>query len=175
MPNKAGNTCSKAPLTVMAVTFDLPGPGSGPSMETTIMAERRVTPRQKSFLRGCIYFNNRRSVLDCLIRDLTEDGARIIFSHTVNVPDIVELYIPQREQTVRAHVKWRRGDDIGLDFTNRPAAARAAAAAPAAAAARQDTELGKRVAQLEADVMALKRMLRQIKRELPNASDAEVA
>ena len=81
------------------------------------MSERRVAPRQKSFLRGCIYFNNRRSVMDCLVRDLTEDGARIIFSHAVNVPDIVELYIPQKEQTLRARVKWRRGDDVGLDFT----------------------------------------------------------
>ena len=137
------------------------------------MAERRGTPRQKSFLRGCIYFNNRRSVLDCLIRDLTEDGARIIFSHTVNVPDIVELYIPQREQTVRAHVKWRRGDDIGLDFTNRSAAA--SVPASASTAAPQDAELGKRVAQLEAEVTALKRTVRQLKRELPNGNDAEVA
>ena len=136
------------------------------------MAERRGTPRQKSFLRGCIYFNNRRSVFDCLIRDLTEDGARIIFSHTVNVPDVVELYIPQREQTLRAHVKWRRGDDVGLDFTNRAAAAPAASAS---SAGPQDGELGKRVAQLEAEVMALKRTVRQLKRELPNASDAEVA
>ncbi len=134
------------------------------------MAERRVAPRQKSFLRGCIYFNNRRSVLDCLVRDLTDDGARIIFSHTVNVPDIVELYIPQKEQTLRAHVKWRRGDDVGLDFVNRPAAA--PAADPASS---WDAELGKRVAQLEAEVMVLKRMVRQIRRELPSAKDAEVA
>jgi hypothetical protein len=139
-------------------------------METK-MAERRGLPRQKSFLRGCIYFNNRRSVLDCLVRDLSDDGARIIFSHTVNVPDVVELYIPQREQTLRAHVKWRRGDDVGLDFTNRAAAASAAASSAAPA----DGELGKRVAQLEAEVMALKRTVRQLKRELPNANDAEVA
>ena len=135
------------------------------------MAERRGLPRQKSFLRGCIYFNNRRSVLDCLVRDLSDDGARIIFSHTVNVPDVVELYIPQREQTLRAHAKWRRGDDVGLDFTNRAAAASAAASS----AAPSDGELGKRVSQLEAEVMALKRTVRQIKRELPNANDAEVA
>ena len=146
----------------MAVTFAAPGTGT-----ESIMAERRVAPRQKSFLRGCIYFNNRRSVLDCLIRDLTEDGARIIFSHTVNVPDVVELYIPQREKTLRAHVKWRRGDDVGLDFTTPETAATPAASA--------DTELAKRVAQLEAEVTALKRMMRQIKRELPNQNDAEVA
>ncbi len=128
------------------------------------MSERRVAPRQKSFLRGCIYFNNRRSVMDCLVRDLTEDGARIIFSHAVNVPDVVELHIPQKEQTLRARVKWRRGDDVGLDFTE-----------PEAAASSSDPELGKRVAQLEAEVVALKRMVRQIRRELPNPNDAEVA
>jgi hypothetical protein len=143
----------------MAVTFGPPGTGRERNM-----AERRVAPRQKSFLRGCIYFNNRRSVLDCLVRDLTEDGARIIFSHAVNVPDIVELYIPQKEQTLRAHVKWRRGDDVGLDFTNGEAAA-----------SLEDAELAKRVAQLEAEVSLLKKMVRQIKRELPNANDAEVA
>jgi hypothetical protein len=128
------------------------------------MSERRVAPRQKSFLRGCIYFNNRRSVMDCLVRDLTEDGARVIFSHAVNVPDVVELYIPQKEQTLRARVKWRRGDDVGLDFTE-----------PETAASPADTELAKRVAQLEAEVVALKRMVRQIRRELPNPNDAEVA
>jgi hypothetical protein len=129
------------------------------------MSERRVAPRQKSFLRGCIYFNNRRSVMDCLVRDLTEDGARIIFSHAVNVPDVVELYIPQKEQTLRAHVKWRRGDDVGLDFIDRETAA----------SVSPEAELAKRVAQLEAEVTALKKMVRQIKRELPNQNDAEVA
>jgi hypothetical protein len=156
-----GNPCGKAPLTVLAVTFGPPGTG-----RERIMAERRVAPRQKSFLRGCIYFNNRRSVLDCLIRDLTEDGARIIFSHTVNVPDIVELYIPQKEQTLRAHVKWRRGDDVGLDFTDREATG---------SADPQDAELSKRVSQLEAEVVALKRAMRQLRRELPSAKDTEVA
>jgi hypothetical protein len=81
-----------------------------------MMGERRQSARQKSFLRGCVYFNKRRSTLDCLIRDISSEGARIIFSDSVNVPDIVELYIPQKEQTVRARVQWRHGDEIGLAF-----------------------------------------------------------
>jgi hypothetical protein len=55
------------------------------------MGERRKATRQKSFLRGCIYFNNRRSAIDCLIRDISASGARLIFSDTVTVPDIVDL------------------------------------------------------------------------------------
>lgn len=89
------------------------------------MAERRRSVRKKSFLRGCVYFNKRRSAIDCLIRDISDQGARIIFSGAVNVPDVVDLYIPQKEQTIRARVQWRRGDEVGLAFpqpeTARPA------------------------------------------------------
>ena len=62
------------------------------------MGERRRSSRRKSFLRGCIYFNNRRSAIDCLVRDLSAAGARLIFSAAVNVPDVVDLYIPQKER-----------------------------------------------------------------------------
>jgi hypothetical protein len=94
------------------------------------MAERRRSVRKKSFLRGCVYFNKRRSAIDCLIRDISDQGARIIFSGTTNFPDVVELYIPHKEQTVRAHVQWRRGDEVGLAFPE-------AAAAPAPLASPQ--------------------------------------
>lgn len=62
------------------------------------MAERRRSVRKKSFLRGCVYFNKRRSAIDCLIRDISDQGARIIFSGTTNFPDVVELYIPHKER-----------------------------------------------------------------------------
>ena len=69
------------------------------------MAERRGSRRTKSFLRGFVYVSRKRGALACLIRDLSEKGARIIFSDTVTLPDVVELYIPQREQTLRARVR----------------------------------------------------------------------
>jgi hypothetical protein len=130
------------------------------------MAERRHAPRKRSFLRGCVYFNKRRGAMDCLIRDLSEAGARIIFSSAVNVPDVVELYIPQKEETIRARVKWRHGDEVGLAF---PAAAARAAAAPA------DDDLAQRVDKLETEIAALRRMLKQLKNELAAAGDVEAA
>ena len=42
--------------------------------------ERRRVARQKSFLRGSVHFNNRRTVVDCLIRDISPNGARLTFS-----------------------------------------------------------------------------------------------
>jgi PilZ domain len=127
------------------------------------MAERRRSVRKKSFLRGCVYFNKRRSAIDCLIRDISDQGARIIFSGTTNFPDVVELYIPHKEQTVRAHVQWRRGDEVGLAF---PEAA--AAPAPLASPQPQFGDLAQRVAELEAEMAGLRRTLKQLKRELPS-------
>jgi len=69
------------------------------------MTERRHAQRQKSFLRGCVYYNKRRNAVDCLIRYISDEGARIIFSDAVSVPDIIDLYIAQKEQTLRAHVQ----------------------------------------------------------------------
>ena len=78
--------------------------------------ERRGTARQKSFLRGKIYFNNRRNVVDCLIRDFSPTGARLIFSEPVTMPDVMDIYVPQKDQTLRAHVAWRHGDEVGVSF-----------------------------------------------------------
>jgi hypothetical protein len=130
------------------------------------MAERRHATRKKSFLRGCVYFNKRRGAMDCLIRDLSEAGARIIFSSAVNVPDVVELYIPQKEETIRARVKWRHGDEVGLAF---PAVARAAEAPT------DDGDLAQRVEKLETEIAALRRMLKQLKNELTAAGEVEAA
>jgi hypothetical protein len=56
--------------------------------------------------------------MSCLVRDLSDDGARIIFSQSVTIPANVNLHIPQRDKTFRAKVQWRRGDEIGLALTS---------------------------------------------------------
>jgi hypothetical protein len=129
------------------------------------MGERRRVTRQKSFLRGCVYFNNRRSAFDCLIRDLSDKGARIIFSDTVSVPDMVDLHIPQKEQTVRARVEWRHGGEVGLAF---PDAIRAADGT-------SDSELSARVAKLEGEIASLRRALKRLQREVSGGDDLDAA
>ena len=129
------------------------------------MGERRHSARQKSFLRGCVYFNKRRNAVDCLIRDISDAGARIIFSDTVSIPDAVDLHIPQKEQTVRAHVQWRHGDEVGLAF---PDAIRAADGTA-------DGELAARVAELESQVNALRRELKHLRQEIESGEALHVA
>jgi hypothetical protein len=132
------------------------------------MGERRKSTRQKSFLRGCIYFNNRRSAMDCLIRDISDEGARLIFSDTVAIPDVVDLYIPNKEQTQRAHVEWRQGEEAGVAFLP-------AGRAPAAPLLIDVVELSDRVRKLETEVTALRRMLKRLKSEVAGDADPEAA
>ena len=129
--------------------------------------ERRRIVRQKSFLRGSIHFNNRRSVADCLIRDISPYGARLIFSDTVTTPDTLDLHIPQKEQTLRSHVIWRHGQEVGVAF-----AQAAEMDQPAEAG-----DLAERVQRLEDEVAALKRQLKQqlkqLKSDTAHAFDAD--
>ena len=115
--------------------------------------ERRRVTRQKSFLRGMIYFNNRRNAVDCLIRDISPYGARLIFSDSVSTPDVFELYIPQKEQTLRVHAIWRHGQEVGVAF------AQATQLDPVA----ETGDLTERVARLEMEIAGLKRILKKIK------------
>lgn len=125
------------------------------------MAERRNAPRHKSLLRGCIYFNNRRAAADCLIRDVSDTGARLIFSAAVAIPDVFDLYISQKEQTLRAHVQWRHGEEIGVAFEGPQQQPEETPAA--------DDVFG-RLQRLEAEVASLRRMLKRLQSAIPAAN-----
>ena len=132
------------------------------------MAERRSSRRSKSFLRGFVYVSRKRGALSCLIRDLSEKGARIIFSDTVTLPDAFELYIPQRDQTLRAKVRWRHKDEIGLAFVT-------AEQNHAGDAQLSENEVVQRVAMLEAEIDALRGVLKKLKREKSGRGDEQAA
>jgi hypothetical protein len=125
------------------------------------MNERRASRRQKSFLRGVVYFDKRRSETACLVRDLSEDGARIVLSQTITIPDVIELQIPQREQTLSARVQWRRADEVGLSFST--------------ATTPRENQLIKRIAELEAEITTLERTIKRLKRDSNGDDGIEAA
>lgn len=154
------------------------------------MSERRNSRRAKSFLRGFVYVSRQQGAkegikegvrrgtredgLPCMIRDVSETGARIAFTDKVSVPDTIELYIPQREQTLRAKVCWRRGDEVGLAF-NVPVQDVNVAEPRAADGTFSKTEVVQRVAMLEAEIASLRSVLKRLKRETPGRGGEEAA
>ena len=124
-------------------------------------SEHRNEVRQRVFLKGRIQFNNGASSFDCLVRDLSATGARLAFSETTTLPDVFDLYIPQKERTFRSTLRWRRADGVGVTFADEMAkpVPPAAAADESVAADASLTLLLRRVNELEAENAALRRLL----------------
>lgn len=80
---------------------------------------------------------------------------------------MVELYIPQREQTLRARVSWRKNDEIGLAFAEIERAP--ADATPTAG------EIVQHVALLEAEIASLRAVLKRLKGERAEGRDEAAA
>ena len=133
---------------------DVVAPLLEPLPETEQSDEGRRTVRHRTFLRGCLFFNSGRSSVECMIRDLTAKGAKLMISAAVNLPDKVELYIPQKEQKLRARVVWRTTEDVGISFAGSEASADHSAS----------VSLNEKIAHLEEKVGALRAPLMRVTR-----------
>jgi hypothetical protein len=125
------------------------------------MNDRRNSTRQKSFLQGRIFFNHRRSSVDCLVRDISELGAKLKFSETIAVPEVMELYIPNKDEFRRARLQWRTGDEVGVAFESEEVAS--PALAPGAPTAG---DLATRVLKLEREIASLNRKVNELQADL---------
>ncbi len=123
------------------------------------MIERRELVRHKTFIKGRIYFNNRLSSVDCIVRDMTERGARLQVPESVAVPDAFEIYLPNKDEQFRAQVQWRKGDQIGVSWMPENAFRQ-----KADGGGQNERALMDRVARLEQDVAALQRRLDNLSR-----------
>ena len=81
------------------------------------MDERRKSIRQRSKLRGRIYFNDGRPSVSCLIHDISYAGARIIILDSIDISNEVKLCIPEKNRMMHAVVRWRHDTKIGLAFS----------------------------------------------------------
>jgi hypothetical protein len=130
-------------------------------------ADRRNALRKKSLLQGRIFYNNRRSSIDCLIRDFSETGAKLKLSEAIAVPEVMELYVPNKDEFRRARIQWRAGGEIGVAFGG---AAEGGLIEPAVAS----SDVQARMQKLESDIAALKRIVNELRAEI-RKSHGEVA
>ena len=80
------------------------------------MVEKRGKPRRKSLLHGFVYFDDNPCAVECVVREISEAGARLKFDMALAAVDSFELDIPIRGQKLRAEVKWQRDNEIGVVF-----------------------------------------------------------
>jgi hypothetical protein len=118
------------------------------------MIERRLLVRHKTFIKGRIYFNNRLSSMDCIVRDVTANGGRLEVSESVALPDSFELYLPNKDEHFRAQVEWRKGNNLGVSWSSD-----APSKQSSESGGRTEHSIDDRLAKLEHDVAVLQRRL----------------
>ena len=82
--------------------------------------DNRYVPRRRVFKGGKIIFADGTMVVDCVIRNISVAGARLNVPTTIVLPHEFTLLDVQTERRHIAKVAWRRGDQMGVEFSDPP-------------------------------------------------------
>lgn len=82
--------------------------------------EKRRTPRRRVLKAGIVAFNNRHSTLPCVVRSISETGARLQVEGSIAAPDTFELVIELDGLEASCEVVRRAGKDIAVRFVAPP-------------------------------------------------------
>src|SRR5215831_9330265 len=80
------------------------------------MLERRKEGRSPSYLGGQITTDRRLIAIDCVVRNTSGAGARLIVPYATLLPDVFELHIPKKNAAYRVRACWRRSGDVGVEI-----------------------------------------------------------
>jgi hypothetical protein len=114
------------------------------------MSERRKELRSRTLLGGVIAFNESRSTLECSVRNLSEQGARIEFTSSALLPDRFDMTVGRKQTTFRASTVWRTQAAAGVRLID----ARASGVVP--------LDWARRVKALEAQNQTLRQRVTQL-------------
>lgn len=81
------------------------------------MVERRQAPRDKVIYGGTAEIAENGASRDCVIRDISENGAHLEFGDTVRLPkNSLHLTIARKGRSFMARVIWLRDNFAGVAF-----------------------------------------------------------
>lgn len=80
---------------------------------------RTAAPRKRMLKEGKLLLSE-WSVIDCVIRDMSETGARVALSGPMALPDGLRLLVVSSNELYPVRVAWQRGQMAGLQFTGPP-------------------------------------------------------
>lgn len=89
-------------------------------MTTSDEQNRRTTHRMRTLKGAEIVFNGGFSAFECVVKDLSDVGARIMMGDATGVPDHFELVIPHDKLRRKCTVRWRRYNTLGVSFDTEP-------------------------------------------------------
>lgn len=82
-----------------------------------IRLEKRLQPRRNTMIVATVVFDGGNSRVDCVIRNLSEGGAKIEVPSARIIPQTFDLLVPgHRAQHCR--VAWRALRELGVQFVH---------------------------------------------------------
>ncbi len=80
------------------------------------MPERRADRRHRVLKGARLSFNKGFGAAECVVRNVSEHGARLAFGDTAAVPPHFDLLISGEDRPRAASVRWRTMSDIGVEL-----------------------------------------------------------
>jgi hypothetical protein len=85
-------------------------------LDGQIFADRRGAVRRRVLKGARLSFNRGYAVFDCVVRNMSENGARLNFGDASAVPSRFELTITGEDGPRNAVVRWRSMTALGVTF-----------------------------------------------------------
>ncbi len=80
------------------------------------MEARRKFVRHRTLKGGRVCFNNGSTFMDCLIRDISERGAKLCLPSVAGIPSEFVLAFDDGRPSRQCFAKWRRPNALGVEF-----------------------------------------------------------
>ena len=79
------------------------------------MLERRRSERLR-MLKSVKLIVGKTSIVDCVVGNLTSNGARVMISNTVDLPERLEMTFDNCQTIRSCRVVWRTQNETGIQF-----------------------------------------------------------
>lgn len=94
--------------------------GTSDTVQQSADADRRSVGRSRCVLACSITHGIWNEVVEGVVRDLHEDGARLRLRTTASIMGLVRLRVPPARDVYLGTVIWQRGDELGLKLIATP-------------------------------------------------------
>ncbi len=81
--------------------------------------ERRASPRRKTRFKATIVYGEERLTANCVVRDLSETGARLKLELPGELPTNFHLIWVADRAVLEVEAVWRSQDEIGVKFLSK--------------------------------------------------------
>jgi len=79
------------------------------------MDEQRSSPRQRMLKSAHVVFNDGHSTINCVVRNLSETGAKLKVADVIGIPQRFDLALPGTERRA-CRVIWHSATELGVTF-----------------------------------------------------------